>query len=104
MRREEESDGVIKDGASREKGTSSLLLLLEGDFFSIFNLASLLSSCSLSLLVSVSIFFPCVCVACAPWCFPSFVSLPFISTFYRFSLSFSVSLSLALWRYKLFIL
>lgn len=27
----------------------------------------------------VSIFFPCVCVACALWCFPPFVSLPLIS-------------------------
>lgn len=39
----------------------------------------------------ISICLPCVCVACALWCFPSFVFFPFISPSYHFSLLFSLS-------------
>lgn len=53
--------------------------------------AFLLLSFSLWLGFFISISLPCVCVACALQCFPSFVSFPFISPFYRFSLLFSLS-------------
>lgn len=53
--------------------------LFAADFFLYFQpclFAFLLLSVSFGF--CVSIFFPCVCVACALWCFPPFVSLPFI--------------------------
>lgn len=65
-----------------------------GRFLFLFSTLPLCFPPALSLLVSI--FFPCVCVACALWCFPSFVSLPFISPSYRFSLLFSLSLGCSL--------
>lgn len=49
-----------------------------GRFLSLFSTLPFRLPPALSFGFCVSIFFPCVCVACALWCFPPFVSLPFI--------------------------
>lgn len=77
----------------REMGSTSLKPpLLQGDFYCLFS--TLPPSCLLSFSLLASLFLyssPCVCVAYTLWCFPSFVSLPFISPPYRFSFLLSHS-------------